>query len=125
MLYEVITALGNGTHYRTMYLVQNMPTQSNGYFILMDEVKPDNVIEPIKIYFQPNTLDDGITETIINEAYTATINGYEVDSVDAQEYINFHFLSNPNITISDSYKGDFALPNITTKKIEASRNNFV
>lgn len=103
---EAGPAIKNGTHKRNLHLV-HPSSRSHGYFIVHDEVKPDNSNDKVAINFQVNATY-GTTNTITaNQEYNAAINGARLNTSNTSENVSLFFTSGPRVNIVKSYKGGF------------------
>lgn len=91
-------SLGNGNHKRALFFIHEQKDQFNGYFAIMDEVRPDDPKEPIRVLILPNSTY-GTTQTVTpRQEYAAAINGYTTKTHDGTEKINI-FYATPPITV--------------------------
>ena len=87
-------ALGNALHDRSLFMVH--PTSDTlGYFIIADQVRPDNNNDNIYIPFHPNTKENSIRTLQDEESYEATINAIVQSNHDGSEKLNIIYASNP------------------------------
>ncbi len=115
-------ALGNGSHERTLHFIHPIPGQSNGYFVVFDEIQPDVASESVKINFQTNALR-GQTNTISNnKEYRAPATAFvNKDGSDGSERVNLFFPSQPTeVNVIESFKADFILGSLETDNVQAT-----
>ncbi|AXT51668.1 T9SS C-terminal target domain-containing protein [Aquimarina sp. BL5] len=113
-------AINNGTHYRTLHFIHPIPGESNGYFVIYDEVEPTNSSDDVTINFQANVLDGNTVTITNNQEYNFPINAIiNSENRDETEKGTVFFASNPNVTLASSFKGDFGQGFKTTQNIKA------
>ena len=87
-------ALGNGQHFRTLFHVHHSPDTANGYFVLLDEVKPDDPTDPIRIALHPNS--NRIVEVASNQEFRAPIDLVVQESADGTEAVTIMYATPPS-----------------------------
>ncbi|TSE06237.1 T9SS type A sorting domain-containing protein [Aquimarina algiphila] len=116
-------AIKNGTHKRTMHLIQPISGKSNGYFVIHDEVKSNDSKDPVNINFQVNTKRNDTKTITKNEEYSAPANASIVFKTKADgESANLFFASQPSISIVKSYKGEFSKGKCNEIKVPVTDN---
>ena len=88
-------AIAAGRHCRNLLFIHPVAGKSNGYFALLDEVRPDNPADPITINLHPNTLT-GLTAVSANQEYLAPINAYQ-DGAGGSEQVTVFYGSAPEV----------------------------
>jgi len=105
---EAGPAINNGTHKRNLHFVHPISGKSHGYFIVHDEVEPNNSNDDVFINFQMNATFGTTTTITTNQEYNASINGARVNNaIDNPEKVTIFFSSDPEVNIVQSYKGGF------------------
>jgi len=110
-------AIAAGQHARSLLFVQPVSGKSNGYFVLLDEVRPDNPADPIRINLHPNTLT-GLTAVTANQEYLATINAYQAGSGGSAQVTVFYGTAPAAVNTPVGYHGD-AVASLTLNYLEA------
>lgn len=87
-------ALGNGQHFRSLFLVHDTPEQANGYFVIVDEVKPDQADDPIRVNLHLNS--SNIAEVTAGQEYRGPIDFVLQDSSDGTEAISIMYGTPPS-----------------------------
>ena len=86
-------ALGNGKHLRSLYFMHATPGKTNGYFVLLDEVRPDNISDPIHIGLHPNSRN--IDSVAQGREYRAPIDFVLQDTTDGSEAVTLMYGTPP------------------------------
>jgi len=115
-------AISNGRHDRTMHFIHPISGQSNGYFVIHDEVTPNSANDKVDINFQVNTKRNGTSTVTANQEYSAPIDATVVNGNDLQDKVTLFFGSSPNINIVTSYKGSFDVGSAESDNIRATYN---
>ncbi len=113
-------AIQNGSHKRTLHLVHSIPQKSNGYFVIHDEVKPNDIKDKVSINFQTNTKHKDTKLIIKNQEYQSPINGHVINQVaEGTNKVTLFFASQPNeVSIDKSVKGSFHYPYIESDNVK-------
>jgi len=99
-------AIQNGSHKRTLHMVHSIPNKSNGYFIVHDEVKPNDLTDKVSINFQANTKHKDTKQITKNQEYQSPINGHVFNNVpELNHKVTLFFASKPDeVSIDKSVK---------------------
>ena len=98
-------AIAAGQHGRSLLFIQPVAGKSNGYFVLLDEVRPDNPADPIRINLHPNTLT-GLSAVTANQEYLAPINAYHFGSGGSEQVTVFYGTAPVAVNTPVGYHGD-------------------
>ena len=86
-------ALGNGKHLRSLFFIHATPAKAHGYFVLLDEVRPDVASDPIHIGLHPNSRN--ITAIAQGREYRAPIDFVVQDTTDGSEAVTIMYGTSP------------------------------
>ena len=86
-------ALGNGKHLRSLFFVHSTPGKANGYFVLLDEVRPDVASDLIHIGLHPNSRN--IASIAQGREYRAPIDFIRQDNSDGSEAVTIMYGTSP------------------------------
>ncbi len=87
-------ALGNGQHFRSLFLVHDTPGKANGYFVIVDEVIPNQADDPIRVNLHLNS--SNIAEVTVGQEYRGPIDFVLQDSSDGTEAVSIMYGTPPS-----------------------------
>ena len=112
-------ALGNARHLRTLALV-HATDDTPGYFLLLDDVAPDDPDDPVDLLLQPNTRAGSVRVVGEGLAYDAPADGFTTPFADGTESLRILFGTEPErVTIDTAWKAAFIQPVFRSARIVA------
>jgi len=101
------TATGNSNHWRTLFFVQPVAGQSNGYFLMRDKVQ-SNPAKVVTMLLHPNSQTGFVKNIQDKMEYQASINGFVTDYTNGTEKINVFYATAPDsVNIRQCWVGSF------------------
>ena len=89
------TTTGNSNHWRTLFFVQPVDGQSNGYFLMRDKVQ-SNPAKVVTMMLHPNSQTGFVKNIQDKMEYQASINGFVTDYTNGTEKINVFYATVPD-----------------------------
>jgi len=89
------TTTGNSNHWRTLFFVQPVDGQSNGYFLMRDKVQ-SNPAKVVTMLLHPNSQTGFVKNIQDKMEYQASINGFVTTFTNGTEKINVFYATVPD-----------------------------
>ncbi len=119
------TTTGNSNHWRTLFFVQPVDGQSNGYFLLRDKVQ-SNPSKVVTMMLHPNSQKGYVKNIQDKMEYQGSINGFVTASTNGSEKINIFYATTPDsVNVRQVWRASFDAPNNAASTIVAERHNFL
>jgi hypothetical protein len=99
-------AMANGHHQRNFLFVHPEAGKTQGYFILIDEVTPDNASDNFRVLLHPNT-NSTPAAVQADEEYMATINARTQDNGGGEMITIFMGTPPSDVRMRDGYFGEW------------------
>ena len=119
------TTTGNSNHWRTLFFVQPVDGQSNGYFLVRDKVQ-SNASKVVTMMLHPNSQKGYVQNIQDKMEYQGSINGFVTTNTNGTEKINIFYATTPDsVNVRQAWRGSFDATNNATSTNLVERHCFL